>query len=430
MLLPRGVLKLAMCAASERTRYAMDGLAIERDDSGRVKVTATDGKRLVRAELAPMTDAARVLGATFGIEDKPGRIPLIVLPTRDETDRKGNVTALGLLSVLRDERKARDKGKATGPRKPSKPEMTALPKRPKLPRLPSIPRFKDYTAREGESIDALVARVTVERNEARQERGNVKAERARIIEDWKGVRRAVKSQNAGRKAEYKASIATWKAACIEARRARDVVAFDLPRESGMSACAVALNPGRVRELRALEGHYPPVDDVIPKANRAHRFELIIDTRALALIVDAWRALLRADERCELGEHADGKSADELSGIVLEMEGRNAVIKARSGGKALSLSESQRESIERWMRVISGEGKMSIGLNAFLLSEMAESLNAAIGKPGRMTVRLGIKSESDAVLVAPCAEDENTGEMFAPSVGGVTVTGVLMPINLG
>src|SRR5581483_11564320 len=120
MLLPRGVLKLAMCAASEKTRYAMDGLAIERDDSGRVKVTATDGKRLVRAELAPMSDAARALAETFGITVKPGRIPLTVIPTRDETDRAGRVTARGLLSVMRDERKARDKGPAKGPRKPSK----------------------------------------------------------------------------------------------------------------------------------------------------------------------------------------------------------------------------------------------------------------------------------------------------------------------
>jgi hypothetical protein len=182
-------------------------------------------------------------------------------------------------------------------------------------------------------------------------------------------------------------------------------------------------------MSALEGHYPPVDDVMPRADRAHSHELIVDAEAMRLIVEAWRAALRADERATCGEQGNIQRADELTGIVIELEGHNVKMSARLDGRAFELSEAQREHIERWMRVVHGQGKMRIGINAFLLSEMAEALNAAIGKPGSRYVRLGIKSDSDAVLVAPCAVDEASGPAFAPCVRGVSVSGVLMPINL-
>jgi DNA polymerase III sliding clamp (beta) subunit (PCNA family) len=53
--LPKAVLAARLCAHPERTRYAMDGVLLERAD-GQCRAIATDGKRLLALEWADTTE--------------------------------------------------------------------------------------------------------------------------------------------------------------------------------------------------------------------------------------------------------------------------------------------------------------------------------------------------------------------------------------
>lgn len=416
MLLPRGILRLALCAARERSRYAMDGLHISRNIAGAVTVTATDGKRLVRASVGPETDAARELAASFALPDScPGAFSLIV-PTLDEFDKKGNVSAQGLLSILRDERK---KGKATrkafkGPAKPVRESFYPRPKRPMLPKLPKRAAFTPAPVQDPETLPETRESVQMRYLTARTE---TKAQRTELMSTWRMQVGAAESANASIKTKYADAMKAWKTARKEARKARDVVAF-APSGEGI---AVSVTPGRVREMRQVDGHYPPCDDVIPKATRAHAFELIVDAKALELIALAWRAQAVADERATLGEQAGEVTPCDL--MRFELEGSNVRI---TGPNGRPMSDACIHAMEGIARVAYGEGRVTIGFNPFFLAEMTESLHAALGVSGAR-VRLGIKSEQDAILVAPF--DSLPGEAFNVTRSGVTVTGVLMPVNI-
>lgn len=437
MFLPRGILKLALCAAMEKTRYAMEGIAIERTDKGHTKVTCTDGKRLVRAELDAPFSVPDELVNRFAHVDSGKRIPLIVLPTNDAKGPEGTVIK-GIASLVRDERSAVKDAKRKNTRiaRPVKPARPAKVKRITLEKLPPLPKRARFIALAGETADATLARFKREMEAAREERKRVRALNAdRRTENKRRAEERKASIANDRKAHDEALIA-WRKARREARKARDVVALYLPSD-GMTVASLSLSPGRAHELRAVEGFYPPVDDVMPKANRVNSHEVIIDTKALMLIVAMWNATIAADERALMG--AQGiPSRVEI--IRLTLQGRNARVSARvivdgrgEDGVTFVPSESQTFHSERWLNVVRGEGECIIGFNAAFLSEMSDALHSAIGSTAEMSgfVRLGIKSENDAILVAPCMGDERglSGETFAPSLRGVKVSGLLMPVNL-
>ena len=67
MLLPKAVCKLRDIATSEPTRYAIDGVLLERDADGKARAVATDGRRLIvveyRCDIVVETVAPAQLGS-------------------------------------------------------------------------------------------------------------------------------------------------------------------------------------------------------------------------------------------------------------------------------------------------------------------------------------------------------------------------------
>ena len=47
MLIPRAIFKISDCAAKESTRYAINGVNVEREADGKCRATTTDGRRLL-----------------------------------------------------------------------------------------------------------------------------------------------------------------------------------------------------------------------------------------------------------------------------------------------------------------------------------------------------------------------------------------------
>lgn len=412
MLIPRSILKMSSCAARERSRYAMDGLHIERDRTGTVTCVATDGKRLVSATLAPnrIPSEASELATVFACpEARPGHDFSVTIPLADTLDKKGNVTAQGLLSLVRDERKKKTALPIS--LAPVKPVRESFYPRPKRPKLGKLPKRAAFVAETDETRESVQMRYLTARTEA-------KAHRTELMAAWRMQVSAASEANAAIKAKHIAALATWRQARKDARKALAVFALDLTRADRPIGVAVA--PGRVRELDPVDGHFPPYRDVMPKMNRPHSHELIVDPKALELIANAWRAQALADERATLGEQAGDVSACDV--MRLELEGFNAVI---SGPNKAMLSDVCRDALASFVTVASGEGRCTIGFNPFFLAEMAEALHAAIGSSGSR-VRIGIKSAQDAIIVAPVVRDV-TG--FDVTSNGVSVSGVLMPINL-
>lgn len=73
MFIPKGVLELRHVAAREKTRYALNGMHLERDEKGRCTAVATDGKALA---VATWSDASEredsELCALSPVATKPG----------------------------------------------------------------------------------------------------------------------------------------------------------------------------------------------------------------------------------------------------------------------------------------------------------------------------------------------------------------------
>lgn len=418
MLLNRNILSLRHVAATEKTRYAMSGIYVTRNASGTVECAATDGKMLAFARFAPES-LPRMPGTVMGLmsEVSPGRSFNVVLPTVDEVNAKGDVTAESLPSLVHGARKrARKTPAGSLPKRPSKPERKKMPKRPKLAPMPSAVKLPKRPSKDDDAGLAAWYAKRAEAKQAREARAESRKARNQSRENWRGVCTVVKRENNEARIQFKKDLSAWKEACRHARKASDVIALDCTADTGTVRVAVPSGSDAERfDVQCVEGFFPPYQDVMP-ARSAANFRLVIDAGNLDTLARGFECLSDAQEGIS--------DASIKPIIVLSMEGPNVRI-AVSHRKRWNLPEDFSLTSIVNPDNIDGSGTVTIGFDPGYLLRLARALHGACGSDS-LRVEIGIKDAQSAITVEPV----NQGMKPLADTPDMRVTGVLMPINLG
>lgn len=415
MLIPRSLLAFAACAAQEKTRYAMDGINIERTDAGVVNVTATNGKMLARCTF-PDRSASHAF--THHVPCEKGKM-FVTLPHLDESRTKGNETIItrGIAWHAARAGKARKDAKLSkGTGRPSKPVKVKRPKRAALPPLPKR-ASNAYAKHADETKEDCAARFAQTKADAVRARNAVKESFGPMLEAWKLAK--VEAKRA-----YREALDAWRAKRSEDRASADVIGFTVSPDGETVHLAVPLGANGTEpyraDIRALEGHFPPVDAVLPKPNDTCA-SFTLDVPVFSRLVTAWRA-----HRSFVGLALRGDAeADQASIVRISMlpgQSTGLVLEGSNGTDKLPIPHGA--DVEMVANDFDGTISATVGIDGDLLVTLADALLDGMGAYGpdkaNRKVRVQLKDAQSALRIIP----------LKPLPAGVSMLGVLMPVHLG